>query len=135
MKKPQKSFSHSCPFVSFVAHLFFVYETNSPCVLCASAVQSASSSPLRRRELRDELRQFLRARTLAAAHEIPAQRHAGAQTLAQVEPQHPPQAEARVEVVARAGADLRFVHERPGEESRLLRRRRRGASSRMNDRA
>src|SRR4051794_15246277 len=86
---------------------------------------------LRRRKGLDEIRELHRRRARGLADVVAARAHAGAQAFAQIKSERLTKAEAGVEVVAGAGADLRLLHERPVKARASVRRRRRGASPRV----
>src|SRR5688500_20375413 len=91
------------------------------------------ASTLRRRQLGDEAGELLGGRALGVADVVAARRHPRAEAFLQAEAQHPAEAEAGVEVVAGAGADLRLLHERAGELGALARDGCGGAAARVDD--
>src|SRR5256885_568172 len=93
---------------------------NSPRRIDKSTPLSTStllSCLLRRRQLGDKLRQLFRRWAFRRADVKPAGGNAGAKAFLQTKPQHLAQAKAGVEVISRAGADLRLLHEGAGELS------------------
>ena len=87
------------------------------------------------RQIADELGQLDGGRAVGGADVVAAGGAAGAEALFEGEAEHAAQAEAGVEVVAGAGADLGLLDEGAGEFCAALLRGCRGAAARVNDNA